>query len=45
MRTHTCTHDAQPWMKRFEELDEDGSGRLDEEDLKIIAAKMGHVNV
>jgi len=29
-------NDIDPWLKRFEELDADGSGRLDEEDIAIF---------
>eukprot|EP00602_Paraphysomonas_sp_CaronLab_P009788 CAMPEP_0185027168 /NCGR_PEP_ID=MMETSP1103-20130426/11947_1 /TAXON_ID=36769 /ORGANISM="Paraphysomonas bandaiensis, Strain Caron Lab Isolate" /LENGTH=281 /DNA_ID=CAMNT_0027561041 /DNA_START=157 /DNA_END=1002 /DNA_ORIENTATION=+ len=29
--------DIDPWMKRFDELDKDGSGALDEEDLRLFA--------
>lgn len=28
--------DIDPWLKRFEELDADGSGKLDEEDIKKL---------
>jgi len=28
--------DIDPWLKRFDELDKDGSGRLDEEDIAIM---------
>ncbi len=31
--------DIDPWIKRFEELDKDNSGRLDEEDIKIMEAE------
>lgn len=29
-------NDIDPWLKRFDELDKDGSGRLDEEDIVIM---------
>jgi hypothetical protein len=29
-------NDIDPWLKRFDELDKDGSGRLDEEDIAIM---------
>ena len=28
--------DVDPWLRRFAELDADGSGRLDEEDIKLL---------
>lgn len=28
--------DIEPWLKRFDELDADGSGKLDEEDIRIL---------
>mmetsp|Transcript_19060 Transcript_19060/g.35522 ORF Transcript_19060/g.35522 Transcript_19060/m.35522 type:complete len:650 (-) Transcript_19060:61-2010(-) len=29
--------DIDPWLKRFDQLDKDGSGRLDQEDLRLFA--------
>jgi potassium channel subfamily K len=29
-------HDIDPWLKRFEELDADGSGKLDKEDIDLL---------
>jgi potassium channel subfamily K, other eukaryote len=32
-------NDIQPWLTRFDELDADGSGKLDEEDIRIMEAE------